>query len=698
MNNQPNSDFSPHIDYLSKDFASFRRLMFEQLALLQPDWQETSPADLGYVLVDLLAYAADYASYFQDAVATEAYLGTARLRRSVRRHARLLDYNLHEGCNARVWIVVELRQGTDQNRTGLLLPEGTQLFTWMDGVDPVIELHSPASSDSILGEKTTVFETMHAARLYPAHNKLSFYHQPGSSAALPAGSTSACLEIPQVEDDPAVTMLQPGDVLLMEELHQPDNPRLPPDPSHRHVVRLVSCRQVRRAGRTLMHIAWHSEDALPFPLTIRRARGPEVGVARGNVVLADHGRTLNSHRAVLGERLPDIPESGRYRPWLRVAGLTHRVPYRHEQARSLSAAATLQQDPREALPSITLLERGPQLRIESLKAMLAPLEAVETVGDDQFTSVFTYRWLPRRSLLNSRRLDRDFVVEVEGDGRAYLRFGYAGLGRDPSPGTEFFARYRVGGGLEGNVGTGTISHIALPSPLAANVTAVHNPLPAQGGLRREELETARLHAPNSHRIQERAVTAADYEMIARRHPDVVQAIADLLQVGSWTTAVVYIQPRHQLGLDTAFKAQMRAFFKPYQMMGYELSLRGPQYVPLSIRLKVTLLPNHHARTVERALRRALGSQRFGQGDTGFFHPVRLTFGQPVYLSQVIARAMAVPGVQEVFVSEFRRLEEPEGMIATPAIAIQRREIALLDTDSQQPLHGDLVIEMEGGLQ
>jgi predicted phage baseplate assembly protein len=248
------------------------------------------------------------------------------------------------------------------------------------------------------------------------------------------------------------------------------------------------------------------------------------------------------------------------------------------------------------------------------------------------------------------------------------------------------------------VGAGTISHIALPSLLAPDVVAVRNPLPAQGGQRREELETARLHAPNSHRIQERAVTAADYEMIARRHPDVIQAIADLRQVGSWTTAVVYIQPRHQLDLDTAFKAQMQAYFKPYQIMGYELSLRGPQYVPLSIRLRVTLLPNHHARTVERDLHRALGSQRFGQGETGFFHPARLTFGQPIYLSQVIARAMAVPGVQEVFVSEFRRLEEPEGMVATPAITIQRREIARLDADSQQPFHGELVIEMEGGLQ
>ena len=69
-----------------------------------PDWQERHVPDLGVTLVELLAYVGDYLSYYQDAVGTEAYLGTARQRISVRRHARLVDYQLHEGCNARAWV------------------------------------------------------------------------------------------------------------------------------------------------------------------------------------------------------------------------------------------------------------------------------------------------------------------------------------------------------------------------------------------------------------------------------------------------------------------------------------------------------------------------------------------------------------------------------------------------------------------
>ena len=62
--------------------------------------------DIGITLVELLAYVGDHLSYYQDAVATEAYLGTARQRISVRRHARLVDYAMHEGCNARAWVTI----------------------------------------------------------------------------------------------------------------------------------------------------------------------------------------------------------------------------------------------------------------------------------------------------------------------------------------------------------------------------------------------------------------------------------------------------------------------------------------------------------------------------------------------------------------------------------------------------------------
>jgi len=85
------------INYLAKDYSSFRRLMLDRISVLSPQWTERHAADLGVTLVELLAFVGDNLSYQQDAIATEAYLGTARRRVSIRRHARLVDYLMHDG-------------------------------------------------------------------------------------------------------------------------------------------------------------------------------------------------------------------------------------------------------------------------------------------------------------------------------------------------------------------------------------------------------------------------------------------------------------------------------------------------------------------------------------------------------------------------------------------------------------------------
>ena len=50
----------PEIDYLAKDYASFRRLMLDRMAVLMPQWQERNPADLGDDVSRTLAYVGDY--------------------------------------------------------------------------------------------------------------------------------------------------------------------------------------------------------------------------------------------------------------------------------------------------------------------------------------------------------------------------------------------------------------------------------------------------------------------------------------------------------------------------------------------------------------------------------------------------------------------------------------------------------------
>ena len=68
------------VQFLARDYAAFRTLMLDDLAANSSDAFVQHPANIDVALVEVLAYVADYLSYYQDAVATEAYLETARRR------------------------------------------------------------------------------------------------------------------------------------------------------------------------------------------------------------------------------------------------------------------------------------------------------------------------------------------------------------------------------------------------------------------------------------------------------------------------------------------------------------------------------------------------------------------------------------------------------------------------------------------
>ncbi|HEX3346851.1 MAG TPA: hypothetical protein VHS58_01970, partial [Acetobacteraceae bacterium] len=82
----------PPIDYLAKDYRSFRQALSDFSALRYPEWQERSEADFGMVMLGALSAVGDELSYTQDRVAAEATLETATQRRSLVSLARLVDY------------------------------------------------------------------------------------------------------------------------------------------------------------------------------------------------------------------------------------------------------------------------------------------------------------------------------------------------------------------------------------------------------------------------------------------------------------------------------------------------------------------------------------------------------------------------------------------------------------------------------
>src|SRR5262249_52051088 len=140
----------------------------------------------------------------QDAVATEAYLLTARSRVSLRRHAFLVDYRVHDGCNARTWIRLTVAQDVFFDRTT------ARFHTHAPGMPAVIKDNEQAALDA----GVVVFESMENATLHPEHNVMAFYTWGEADCCLARGATQATLL-------GSYPKLQIGDVLIFAEVKGP---------------------------------------------------------------------------------------------------------------------------------------------------------------------------------------------------------------------------------------------------------------------------------------------------------------------------------------------------------------------------------------------------------------------------------------------------------------------------------------------
>ena len=682
----------PEIDYLSKDYDSFRQLMLERLKREVPSWHEHNPADLGVTLVELLAYAGDYLSYYQDAVATEAYIATARQRISIRRHARLVDYRLHEGANARCWVQIKVaasetgQESSDDAETEAFeLPAGTELLTSCGQVPGLVRRGSRGEQKA-RAARPLVFQTLFPARLHPRHGRIEIYTWGASTYGLRAGATSAALigHLPH---------LRSGEVLIFERRHGSGiatgggGEMAAPQPVRlAHPPRLGKDPTVGEDGEpvAITEIEWLGEDALELDLPVTEMVDGELqrlACVRGNNVLVDHGETRT-------QILPRVIPGERFAPRLAELGLTHRIPWDDEQTAELPARGMLEQNPRHALPALELYELEPE-ELERYPDGL-PVERLARLGRE--------RWQPRHDLLSSDRFAQDFVVEIDDLGYPNLRFGDDRQGLAPYPETRFQAVYRVGSGPAGNIGAFALRHVVLGDDelehcddLELRVVEARNPLAGHGGLNPEDQEQARHYAPqalHSGRLR-RCVTEDDYARVAESHPEVEKAVARLHWSGCKWVAFVYVQRPDLRPLDSFAQRRLQRFFTPFLLADSEVEIRTPRFVPLDLCLHVWPTTSTLRANLRRRLRDCIE-----QGELPFLAPDYFTFGRPLYLSEVITHIMEQPEVGSVEASVFKRWGEPSrGELEQGEIALGPLEIAVLRNDPSAPHLGSVRAEI-----
>ncbi len=143
------------VDLMAHDYDSLLRAMLDQLPQLAPEWLDRSEADLGIVLMELLAFAGDQLSYLQDRVALEGFLRTATQRESVRKLVRMIDYTMDPGRSAETTLLFEVAGAAP-----FLLPSGFAL-----GSVPIKGVET--NDDSV------IYETFDEIVVHPALSRIA---------------------------------------------------------------------------------------------------------------------------------------------------------------------------------------------------------------------------------------------------------------------------------------------------------------------------------------------------------------------------------------------------------------------------------------------------------------------------------------------------------------------------------------------
>ena len=307
---------------------------------------------------------------------------------------------------------------------------------------------------------------------------------------------------------------------------------------------------------------------------------------------------------------------------------------------------------------------------------------VEVAGDDGWKE-----WTCVSSFGESGPSDRHFLLDaVEGA----VVFGPAVREADgslhhygavpPKGAAVRVPMYRSGGGRKGNVARAAISVLKSSIPY---VTRIENRRPATGGVDVEDVEAAKVRGPILLRTRNRAVTAEDYEQLAREAaPDVarvrcVPAGDDGTEAGAVRVLVVPAVGEGESG-RLAFEelvppdnmlAAIAAYLDERRLIGSRIVVEPPVYQGITIVARIRARPRARPERLQADALAALHR---------YFHPVAggaegtgWPFGRPVHVGEVYSVLQRLPGTEFV---EDARLFPADPITGKRGDAVQRIDI------------------------
>lgn len=255
---------------------------------------------------------------------------------------------------------------------------------------------------------------------------------------------------------------------------------------------------------------------------------------------------------------------------------------------------------------------------------------------------FLYSTGPDGQVTVSNAEARSYYVQNNENDRSFVCFGDGLFSRIPPLGVNNLrASYRTGGGLAGNVPTGTIVEARPPLPLLDSVT---NPQPAAGGAERESTEHGVRFGPLAFRSTQRAVTLNDFVALAHQAGGVAKVRA---RPRAWNRVDLYIAPEGEVASlpPESLKRRLVAYFEHKRMVGAFVAVQDPTLVPIDVGVEVVVEHSFSADRVRQSVESAV---------RGLLAFANVDFGQHLYLSKVYEAVEALPGVYAATVTRFSR--------------------------------------------
>lgn len=448
------------------------------------------------------------------------------------------------------------------------------------------------------------------------------------------------------------------------------------------------------------------EEVLPSPRHGEKDTTGGLNNARGKLVLylplsmrpaLFFGRRANWVRCRYEQRRP---EQGRYSESPRILDIS-------AHALGATTRATHAVVVRQEILGRSNGEPGQIFRLQHAPVLdLRAGEYVE-VEQKQANDLVFVPWEFVSDFANSDRYDRHFAVDTAA---GEVGFGPAvrqpdgsvrQYGRVPEAGRMIrFSQYRYGGGVAGNVPAGKIQVLKSAVPYIDHVVNLHR---AEGGRDQENLEEAKARVARELRAQQRAVTAEDYEYLAKKASRAVARVKclapgksdsglppgmlELLMVPAAFDAL-QVGDLSKLALDSGLRQEVGTYLDKYRVLTTTLRIREPHYLGIKVYAEIVVNEYSQPEAVQNrvceSLRNVISPLALNGSNTGrdSLSPVGgglgreddwegWPFGRNLYTPELYSLIQQVPGVKHVL-----------------EVKVGWRQLAADQEDAPSPLPGE----------